>query len=217
MPPRANHSAALTVSSLATAQTTVLCRPYVACAWLILTPPHSVLIFITVPMFFPLRFPLPVISKLLREGSKQRKPSANKPWRNAPNARRMRNARGRRRNASERRRNEWRGNERRGSARSARSWNVKRRNAEGKNVETRGARRSKNEGIVKERTDIIVEGKKTMLTVGTIAEKKARKIVAATIPPIATVMLAAANPMMTMIVAGSRLPIVRKAGLINLF
>ena len=63
-------------------------HPYVACAWLILTPPHSVLIFIIVPTFFPLRFRLPVISKLLREGSKQRKPNANKPWGNAPNARR---------------------------------------------------------------------------------------------------------------------------------
>ena len=59
--PRANPSAASTVSSLAIARTTVLCRPCVACAWLILTPPRSVLIFIIAPMFFPLRF-LPPLS-----------------------------------------------------------------------------------------------------------------------------------------------------------
>lgn len=51
----------------------------------------------------------------------------------------------------------------RGSVRSARSWNVKRRNADRKrnakrkNVESRSARRSKKGGIVKERTDIIVD------------------------------------------------------------
>ena len=47
--------------------------------------------------------------------------------------------------------------------RSARSWNVKRRNADRKrnakrkNAESRSARRSKKGGIVKERTDIIVD------------------------------------------------------------
>ena len=72
-----------------------------------------------------------------------------------------------------------------------------------------------------ERTGIIFEGKKITLTVGTIAEKKATKIVttiaqAMIVPPTATAMLAAANPLMTLMVAGSRSPIARKAGLINL-
>ena len=101
--PRANPSAASTVNSLAIVRTTVLCRPCVACAWLILTPPRSVLIFIITPMFFPSRFLPPVISKLLREGSKPRKPNAKKPRRNVLNARRTRNASRRRENGRERR------------------------------------------------------------------------------------------------------------------
>ena len=70
---------------------------------------------------------------------------------------------------------------------------------------------------MKERIDITDEGKKTALTAGTITEKKARKITVAIVPLITTVMLAASTPMMmVVIVVGSRLPIVRRAGLINL-
>ena len=221
MQPRVNPSAASTVNSLAIARTTLLCRPCVACAWPILTPPRSVLIFITALMFFPLRFLPPVIFKLLREESKPRKSNNNKPRRNALNARRTRNASGRRKSA------------RRGNVRNARNKNERRENAKRKrkrtaereNVEITSVRRNKIEGSVTGRTDTIVEGR-IRLTVGMNAGKKARKIVAAiatTIAQVATVlptviaMPVAANLKMMVIVAGLKLHIARKAGIINLF
>ena len=219
MQPRANPSAASTVNSLAIARTTVLFRPCVACAWLILIPPRSVLIFIIAPMFFSLRFLPPVISKLLREGSKLRKSNDNKPRRNAG---------GRRENARERRKSARRGNVRNARNRNERRENLKRkrkRTAERENAEITSVRRNRIEESVTGRTDTIVEGK-IRLTVGTNAGKKARKIVAAiatTIAQVATVlptviaMTVAANLKMMVIVAGLKLHIARKAGIINLF
>ena len=226
--PRANPSAASTVNSLAIVWTTVLCRPCVTCAWLILTPPRSVLIFIIAPMFFPLRFLPPVISKLLREGSKPWRPNANKPRRNALNARRTRNASRRRENARERRKSARRGNMKNARNRNERRENAKRkrkRTAERENAEITSIRRNRIEESVTGRTDTIVEGK-IRLTVGTNAGKKVRKIVAAiattiaqaaTVLPTAIAMPVAANLKMMVIVAGLRLHIARKAGLINLF
>ncbi|CAH3114906.1 unnamed protein product [Porites lobata] len=133
--PRVNPSAASTVNSLAIARTTLLCRPCVACAWPILTPPRSVLIFITALMFFPLRFLPPVIFKLLREESK--------PRRNALNAS------GRRKNARERRKSARRGNVRNARNKNERRENAKRkrkRTAERENVEITSVRRNKIEG-----------------------------------------------------------------------
>lgn len=212
--PRVNPSAASTVNSLAIARTTLLCRPCVACAWPILTPPRSVLIFITALMFFPLRFLPPVIFKLLREESK--------PRRNALNAS------GRRKNARERRKSARRGNVRNARNKNERRENAKRkrkRTAERENVEITSVRRNKIEGSVTGRTDTTVEGR-IRLTVGMNAGKKARKIVAAiatTIAQVATVlptviaMPVAANLKMIVIVAGLKLHIARKAGIINLF
>ena len=209
---RANPSAASTVNSLAIARTTVLFRPCVACAWLILIPPRSVLIFMIAPMFFSLRFLPPVISKLLREGSKLRKSNDNKP----------------RRNARERRKSARRGNVRNARNRNERRENAKRkrkRTAERENAEITSVRRNRIEESVTGRTDTIVEGK-IRLTVGTNAGKKARKIIAAiatTIARVATVlstaiaMPVAANLKMMVIVAGLKLHIARKAGLINSF
>lgn len=226
--PRANPSAASTVNSLAIARTTVLCRLCVACAWLIPTPPRSVLIFIIVPMFFPLRFLAPVISKLLREESKLRKSNDNKPRRNALNARRTRNASGRRENARERRKSARRENVRNARNRNERRKNAKRkrkRTAGRENAEITSVRRNRIEENVTGKTDTIVEGK-IRLTVGTIAGKKARKIVAAiattiaqaaTVLPTAIAMPVAANLKMMVIVAGLKLHIARKAGLINSF
>ena len=212
--PRVNPSAASTVNSLAIARTTLLCRPCVACAWPILTPPRSVLIFITALMFFLLRFLPPVIFKLLRDESK--------PRRNALNAS------GRRKNARERRKSTRRGNVRNARNKNERRENAKRkrkRTAERENVEITSVRRNKIEGSVTGRTDTIVEGR-IRLTVGMNAGKKARKIVAAiatTIAQVATVlptviaMPVAANLKMMVIVAGLKLHIARKAGIINLF
>ena len=226
--PRVNPSAASTVNSLAIARTTLLCRPCVACAWPILTPPRSVLIFITTLMFFPLRFLPPVIFKLLREESKPRKSNNNKPRRNALNARRTRNASGRRKNARERRKSARRGNVRNARNKNERRENAKRkrkRTAERENVEITSVKRNKIEGSVTGRTDTIVEGR-IRLTVGMNAGKKARKIVAAiattiaqvtTVLPTVIAMPVAANLKMMVIVAGLKLHIARKAGIINLF
>ena len=170
-------------------------------------------------MFFSLRFLPPVISKLLREGSKLRKSNDNKPRRNAG---------GRRENARERRKSARRGNVRNARNRNERRENLKRkrkRTAERENAEITSVRRNRIEESVTGRTDTIVEGK-IRLTVGTNAGKKARKIVAAiatTIARVATVlstaiaMPVAANLKMMVIVVGLKLHIARKAGLINSF
>ena len=111
-------------------------------------------------------------------------------------------------------------NERRENAKRKRK-----RTAERENGEITSVRRNRIEENVTGRTDTIVEGK-IRLTVGTNAGKKARKIIAAiatTITQAATVLLTAiampvaANLKMMVIVAGLRLHIARKAGLINLF
>lgn len=160
--------------------------------------------------------------------SKPRKPNANKPRRNALNARRTRSASGRRENARERRKSARRGNVRNARNRNERRENAKRkrkRTTERENGEITSVRRNRIEEKVTGRTDTIVEGK-IRLTVGTNAGKKARKIIAAiatTIAQAATVLLTAiampvaANLKMMVIVAGLRLHIARKAGLINLF
>lgn len=119
-------------------------------------------------------------------------------------------------------------NERRENAKRKRK-----RTAERENVEITSVRRNKIEGSVTGRTDTIVKGR-IRLTVGMNAGKKARKIVAAiattiaqvattTIAQVATVlptviaMPVAANLKMMVIVAGLKLHIARKAGIIIYF